>query len=266
MNNFYTYIYLNPLKPGRYTYGSFVSFLYEPFYVGKGKGNRQYDHLNENKNTSYNKHKYYTIQKILEQKYKPLIIKIINDIESKCSLCYEKFLISLIGRKDLNKGPLTNMSYGGDGSNSESYSKLCREKMSEFNKNRIVSNTTKEKHSISSKGRIWIHNEILNKNKFIKLEDLLNYSDWEKGLSKKSKNKMSESKIGTKRSIDTIEKIRVNNAVSNGENHHNFNKIYIFNNELKHNKLIKKDELEYYINNGWKKGMLKGEKLNVRYS
>jgi len=34
---FYSYIFLNPLKPGRYTYGDFVSFLYEPFYVGREK-------------------------------------------------------------------------------------------------------------------------------------------------------------------------------------------------------------------------------------
>lgn len=42
---FYTYIYLNPLKPGQYTYEDFISFPFEPFYVGKGYGKRIHDHF-----------------------------------------------------------------------------------------------------------------------------------------------------------------------------------------------------------------------------
>ena len=40
MDIYYNYVYLDPRKPGRYIYDDInVSFLYEPYYVGKGKIN-----------------------------------------------------------------------------------------------------------------------------------------------------------------------------------------------------------------------------------
>lgn len=41
---YYTYIYLDPRKPGKYQYDD-ICFLYEPFYVGKGKGDRYNYHI-----------------------------------------------------------------------------------------------------------------------------------------------------------------------------------------------------------------------------
>ena len=39
-NIHYTYIYLDPRKPGKFSYPNLkMSFLYEPFYVGKGNFN-----------------------------------------------------------------------------------------------------------------------------------------------------------------------------------------------------------------------------------
>ena len=72
----YTYIYLNPLKLGRFTYSNFISFLYEPFYVGEGSGRRCQRHLAESKKDN-NRHKKNTIKKIQRNELQPLIIKVL---------------------------------------------------------------------------------------------------------------------------------------------------------------------------------------------
>lgn len=43
-NRFYVYALLDPRKPGKYKYGEY-EFDYEPFYVGKGSGDRCEHHL-----------------------------------------------------------------------------------------------------------------------------------------------------------------------------------------------------------------------------
>ena len=110
---FYIYVYLNPLKPGRYTYNNFVTFFYKPFYVGKGQGIRYTQHITETHST--NKHKFYTIQKIKNNNLLPVIIKIITNTTECTAFETEINLIQCIGRADLNNGPLVNMTNGGEG-------------------------------------------------------------------------------------------------------------------------------------------------------
>lgn len=109
---YYTYILLNPCKPGKFVYENVGTFAYEPFYVGKGKGKRCYDHFKES--CSGNKHKFFTIKKIKNKGMLPIIVKIIDGVEEQQALDIEIKVISSIGRSDLSKGPLTNLTDGGD--------------------------------------------------------------------------------------------------------------------------------------------------------
>ena len=116
-NNYYNYIYLDPRKPGRYSYnGLNFSLLYEPFYVGKGTRYRFSDHLKPSslKSKSYKNHK---IKAILKENYKmhDFIICFNRNITNKESLNNEITIIQIIGRYDLKTGPLCNKTGGGEG-------------------------------------------------------------------------------------------------------------------------------------------------------
>lgn len=107
---YYVYVLLNPLKSGIFKYGEYV-FDYEPFYVGKGMGKRKTNTLSEKKN----KFKWNIIQKIKSNNLKPIRIILVDKLCEDKSFEIEKKLIKLIGRRDLNKGTLTNFTDGGEG-------------------------------------------------------------------------------------------------------------------------------------------------------
>ena len=104
-NIYYVYVYCNPLKNN------------EPFYVGKGKGNRWKKHLVE-KTTSkgrINKHKIHTIQKIQNAGLEVIIEKVLENVDEKTAFEKEIELIKLYGRVDLGLGSLVNLDNGGKG-------------------------------------------------------------------------------------------------------------------------------------------------------
>jgi len=112
----YVYIYLDPRKPGHYNYTN-VSFLYEPFYVGKGSGNRYLAHIKEvNRKCIHNQLKLNKIKKILAAGLSPFIL-ILTDGDESYILNEEKCLIDEIGRITEMTGPLTNIRPGGALSN-----------------------------------------------------------------------------------------------------------------------------------------------------
>lgn len=133
---FYTYIYLNVLKPGHYEYDD-LSFDYEPFYVGKGKYDRYLYHLNKVKNNCKYKNslKFSIIEENIKNGKDPIIIKIQDNLSEEESLHLEKLLIRKIGRLDLGKGPLTNLNDGGHKPQvNYRHSEETKIKLSEINK------------------------------------------------------------------------------------------------------------------------------------
>ena len=114
----YIYIYLNPLKRGEYNFDKF-SFEYEPFYVGKGKNRRINVHLNVV--DEINKLKQNILNKIKKENKEPIIIKLYENISEHSAFRLEKYLIKLIGRRDLKLGTLANLTNGGEGTSGTIY-------------------------------------------------------------------------------------------------------------------------------------------------
>ena len=93
-----------------------MSFLFEPFYVGKGTGKRMTTHFlpcELKRNTP----KVNKIKKIMQTGIIPFAIKISTQISKEEANNFEMVLIKSIGRKDLNRGSLANLTDGGDGGN-----------------------------------------------------------------------------------------------------------------------------------------------------
>lgn len=130
--DYYVYVLLDTSKPGDYKYGNY-SFNYEPFYVGKGKGNRI-------KNTLYDKSpfKKNKISKLKENKTEIIHFKIFDNISNELSIKKEIEIISIIGRRDLKKGPLVNTTDGGDGRLNSKHSDEVRKKISKNRKGKGV--------------------------------------------------------------------------------------------------------------------------------
>jgi hypothetical protein len=103
---YYVYVYLDPRKKGTYTYED-IHLEYEPFYVGKGYGNRIKVHLYEY-SLKQNNQKNNKIKKIINEGLEPIRIKLFIELTEIEALEKEIEVIEKIG---LNV--LTNVTKGG---------------------------------------------------------------------------------------------------------------------------------------------------------
>jgi len=117
---YYLYVYLDPRYPGRFIYEDIgITFLFKPFYIGKGKRYRFKKHLKMTKmEASFNTHKAGTIKSIQNCGYNLLeyIIRVHFSTDENNIYDLEQRVIKTIGRHDIGLGPLTNQTDGGRGS------------------------------------------------------------------------------------------------------------------------------------------------------
>lgn len=118
---------------------SFYVYVYRdsagnPFYVGKGHGNRCRKHLHacyNSKRRSYRTHFYTKLRKMARLGEKPDIEIIKNNLTEEDAFQSEKYHISLWGRRDIKTGCLCNHTDGGEGQTGHKHSKESRQKMRE---------------------------------------------------------------------------------------------------------------------------------------
>lgn len=292
-NKYYVYAYLDPRKPGNYTYNE-TSFEYEPFYIGKGSGKRYLAHLNCKGKNKYLNNK---INKIISLGLKPMIIKIEENLEEEYSYEREHELIKKIGQLYENTGPLLNVQKGGRGK--IGFSEESKKKIGQNNSNRKWTDERRSKHSERYKGE---NNPMFGKTHTKKVKDYIssihkgrkNTDETKKLMSKnykyrkptpehiqtlkdymtnrivsdETKKKLSESKKGIKANLDTklkMSKISTNKKKGKykkrKEKPVNYNYfITIEHNDVINNFIFLKHSISY-LNNIYKNlpyGILKG--------
>lgn len=202
-----------------------------PFYVGKGKGDRDLDHLIKAKRVNYtelNMLKVNTIRKILNSGSEPIIERVCSDLTEDLAFELEEFLIEEIGRRDLGTGTLCNLTNGGEGQSGYMYSdeRLLHQSLrysGEGNPNygntgekcvwynKKHSEETKKKMSDSQKGRVFSeeHKQRMRKPKSEKGRSAIAQArkDSSYNPSEETKKKISDSLKGRVFSEDHSSKI-----------------------------------------------------------
>jgi hypothetical protein len=136
-NRYYVYVFVDPTRVGEYNYGKVcgsmeLKFTKEPFYVGKGSTDRLIFHIEEvlrdlNKGVgvcdTVNKAKFGRIKELIDNGYTQIDIVSENITEGQ-AFQLEKLCIVAIGTVAEilgveKRGPLLNMTKGGDGFDSE---------------------------------------------------------------------------------------------------------------------------------------------------
>ena len=125
--NYYTYAYLR--EDGT------------PYYVGKGRGRRI-----DNPNTHYSG---------LPPKERRIYLK--QNLTEEEAFRHEKYMITVLGRKDLGTGILRNLTDGGEGKSGWIMSEKTKEKIRKSNTGQIRSDEAREKMSVAAKNRKSIH-------------------------------------------------------------------------------------------------------------
>lgn len=137
---FYTYIYRDPSRTFR--------DHPEPIYVGKGKQGRSHWHLKRNDTHPFT----HRLQKMKREGSEPQI-EVIGALNEDHAVFMEKCLIAVLGRKDLDLGPLLNLTDGGEGTTGKIVSKETGRKISKALAGRKLPESVRQNQSKGQTGR-----------------------------------------------------------------------------------------------------------------
>lgn len=146
-NRYFTYVLLDPRKPGQYEYGFgdiALRFEFEPYYVGKGSGNRILVHYNNSKGAD-NPYKCNIINKLTTLGYAPCFAKLADKVSEEVAFSCEVEAIATIGLQKFKQGPLVNVSTGGGGGSGNECSEEHKARLREFHTGKEVKESTKDK-------------------------------------------------------------------------------------------------------------------------
>lgn len=139
IKKFYVYVYLDPRKPGEFIYDKYV-FDYEPIYVGKGIRDRYLVGDSHNHNPFLmNK-----IRKIIREGFIVKVEFLVINLTEEGSFEEEREAIKCIGRYNKQKGPLCNLTDGGEGICGQIITEAYKNKTSKALKGRKGKPHTKE--------------------------------------------------------------------------------------------------------------------------
>ena len=100
-NNYYVYALVDPQT-------------YLPFYIGKGKDNRKWQHLKEAEKTNKHTRKINKIKNLRIDGFEPIVIELYSNLSNETALTLEANLIQKLKRIE-DGGILTNVTIGGEG-------------------------------------------------------------------------------------------------------------------------------------------------------
>ena len=171
--HYYTYAYLREDKT--------------PYYIGKGKGNREYKRSRND---------------IRPPKDKSRVIYLKQNLTEEEAFKHEIYMIAVFGRKDLGTGILRNKTDGGEGVSGRILSQESRRKISEANKGntnclgKTHSEESRKKMSESQKGNTKMLGKTHSEETKRKMSDSSkgNTNFLGKTHSEETKRKMSEIK------------------------------------------------------------------------
>ncbi len=176
-----------------------------PFYVGKGTGKRMYEHFRRAKRTKMKSPVFDKIRQMIRENKEITYKKVIESENESEVFEKEILLIKEIGRRNIQTGPLLNLTSGGEGVKDYSWTDEHKKNLSRSIKKAIsegrykpgninsFERSSEYKEKLSKKLKdYWKSEEGLNQKQKLIEKTKINLVDGKRILSDEARKKMSE--------------------------------------------------------------------------